>query len=314
MNNTTISYYDLETGTVTPDLFSQVNHRGLGDTGSDLQQYGAKLYCVVNVSETIEIMDAATCESVKQLSFPGKQPRKIAFHQGFAYVCCFSGDVLKIDTATMTVADVKQAGRSPESLCVVNNKLYVANSGGMDFPNYDKTITVFNLPAFSVATTIEVGLNPTILQSDGIGALYVISRGNYDDIPATFKKIDCQTDAIVQTYPFTLSNMAIAAPLAYIYNYDFGSGSSSIQVMNLTTGTIVKNAFITDNTTIAQPYHISVSPFSETIYITESYQNTTTGDVYGFSPNGVRKFKFEAGINPCKIVEFQRTSTVLAKN
>ena len=40
MNNSSISFYNLEEGTIVPDLFLQQNNRGLGDTGSDLKRYG----------------------------------------------------------------------------------------------------------------------------------------------------------------------------------------------------------------------------------------------------------------------------------
>ena len=53
MNNSTLSYYDFTTGEFTENIFLDVNHRGLGDVGNDLKQYGSKLYIVVNKSNTL---------------------------------------------------------------------------------------------------------------------------------------------------------------------------------------------------------------------------------------------------------------------
>ena len=53
MNNSTLSYYDFTTGEFTENIFLDVNHRGLGDVGNDLQQYGSKLYIVVNNSNIV---------------------------------------------------------------------------------------------------------------------------------------------------------------------------------------------------------------------------------------------------------------------
>ena len=71
MNNSTLSYYDFTSGTMlsfqdpgmagadktSHDFFKMVNGRRLGDTANDLQRYGAKLWCVVNVSSQVEVMD-----------------------------------------------------------------------------------------------------------------------------------------------------------------------------------------------------------------------------------------------------------------
>ena len=83
-NNCTLSYYDFETLTLTPDIFLQVNKRGLGDTGNDLKKYGSKLYCVVNNSHRVEVMDFATAQSIKAIPLSGKSPRQITFSQGKA--------------------------------------------------------------------------------------------------------------------------------------------------------------------------------------------------------------------------------------
>ncbi len=62
---------------------------------------------------------------------------------------CFDGSIVKIDTASLQIEATATAGRNPEGVCVVNNKLYVSNSGGLDFPNYDNTVSVFDLNSFA---------------------------------------------------------------------------------------------------------------------------------------------------------------------
>ena len=64
-NNSTITYYNFETGAITEDIFLEANHRGLGDTGNDLQRYGSKLYAVVNNSNRLEVMNFEDAKSIK---------------------------------------------------------------------------------------------------------------------------------------------------------------------------------------------------------------------------------------------------------
>ena len=93
---------------MNPDFFLSENKRGLGDTANDMKLYGSKLYIVVNVSSQIEVMDAATGKSLKQIPFfaengTPRQPRYVAFADGNAYVCSFDGTLSRIDTTSLAV-------------------------------------------------------------------------------------------------------------------------------------------------------------------------------------------------------------------
>ena len=116
MNNSSLSYYDFTTGQLTEDIFLDVNHRGLGDVGNDLQRYGSKLYCVVNNSNIVEVMDFRTAQSLKTINMSGKQPRRLAFLDGKAYISCFDGDVVRVDTATMEMEATVHTGRNPDGI------------------------------------------------------------------------------------------------------------------------------------------------------------------------------------------------------
>ena len=301
-NNSTLSFYNFSTGTVSPDVFLAANNRGLGDTGNDLKVYGSKLYCVVNISETVEIMDLHTAKSLKQITMPGKQPRRITFDGGYAYVCCFDGGVVKIDTATMEVTATAQAGSNPDGICVANGKLYVANSGGLNYPNYGTTVSVFNLASFSLVKEIPVVINPTRIDSDSQGDVYVVSNGNYQDVPMTFQRIDSQTDEVVQTFDFPVTNFAISGNLCYLYSFNWSNYTYAVKVLDITTEQIVKEQFITDGTTFTTPYGIAVDPSNGDVYLTDAFYNTTNGDVLCFGSDGRLRFKFEAGISPSCLV------------
>lgn len=302
LNNSTLAFYDFDKGTVTPDAFLAANNRGLGDTGNDLKIYGSKLYCVVNISETVEIMDLKTAKSLKQISLSGRQPRRIAFDGGYAYVCCFDGAVVKIDTATMEVTATASAGSNPDGICVANGKLYVANSGGLNYPNYGNTVSVFDLATFSLIKDITVVINPTRIDADSQGDVYVVSNGNYGDVPMTFQRINSQTDEVVQTFDFPVTNFAISGNLCYLYSFNWINYEYAVKVMDITTEQVVKEQFVTDGTTFICPYGIAVNPDNGDVYLTDAHYNSTNGDVFCFGPDGHKKFSFEAGISPSCIV------------
>ena len=302
MNNSSISFYDFATGKITEDYFLQVNKRRLGDTGNDLQKYGNKLYAVVNMSEQIEVMHFSDCRSIKQIPLIGKQPRKIAFYGNKAYVSCFDGDVVQIDTATLQVEKMVYSGENPEGICVVNEKLYVANSGGVNYPDYGNTVSVFDIHTLVLLKTIEVVANPYTLIPDREGDIYLVSRGNYADIPYSFQRIDSRSDEVVHNYNLPVLNFTISGDYGYLYYYNFETQTSWIKVMDMISESIVKENFIADGTKINCPYGITVNPINQDVYISDSHQYTVNGDVYCFDKNGKQKFRFEVGINPAKVV------------
>ena len=298
MNNSTLSYYDFTTGKLTENIFLDVNHRGLGDVGNDLKRYGSKLYIVVNNSNIVEVVDVKTVQSLKTINLSGKQPRQVAFLDDKAYISCFDGDVVRIDTASLEVEASVHTGPNPDGICACNGKLYVCNSGGLSYPNYGNTVSVVDPATFTVVKDITVAVNPTRVKGYSDRYVYVVSNGNYGDVPYTFQKIDCQTDEIVKNYNLEVLNFDIHQNLAYVYSYNYSTMTSWIKVLDLETDEIVKEQFISDGTQLKTPYGIKVNPLNGDVYITDAGTFTTNGDVYCFDKDGKKKFSFEAGLNP----------------
>jgi hypothetical protein len=303
-NNGSLFYYDMENSLSYKDYFQTQNQRGLGDLPNDLKIYGSKMYCVVNGSNTVEVMDAYTGFSIRRISLTnddgnGRQPRYITFHKDKAYVCSFDGTVVRIDTTSLAVEAIIECGRNPDGICVANGKLYVSNSGGLDFPNHDNTVSVVDIESFTEVKRITVVENPGKIFSDSEGDLYLISRGNYGDIPCVFQRIDSRTDEVRTFDNLNATNFTICNDTAYLYSYDFYSGNSWFKTFDCKTEQVIRESFISDGTAINTPYGINVNPLNGDVYITDVYNYTVQGDVYCFDKDGKQKFKIaDVGLNP----------------
>ena len=307
LNNSTLARYSFTSGTFLEDYFTTMNGRGLGDTANDMDIYGSKLYIVVNVSSTVEIVDIGTGLSLAQLSLTdetgsSRQPRAVAFDEGKAYVCSYDGTVARIDTTTMEIDAWATAGRNPEDLCVQDGKLYVSNSGGLDWEGIgvDNTVSVIDLSTFTETKQIEVGPNPGKILPGPDHTVWVaifgedIEQGDYQ-----FVEIDSETDTRTAVYDEKVMDFAIDHTVAYLYNYDYQTEETAFKVMDLTTREILSDTFITDGTEIVRPYSIQVNPYSGNIYITEAYNYQVDGDLYCFSPSGEMQFCLSGvGLNP----------------
>ncbi|MFI5161915.1 MAG: DUF5074 domain-containing protein [Sphingobacteriales bacterium] len=299
-NNSTLSFYDYSTKVVTADIFTSANARGLGDTGNDIEIYGSKMYIVMNVSSTIEVVNPKTAKSIRQIKLftgtTGREPRDITFYKGNAYVSCYDGTVAVIDTATLGVKGSITVGSTPEQLAVANGKLYVANSGGLDYPNYANTVSVIDLSTVTVTKTLTVVVNPQNVGTDGKGNVYVLSAGNYGDVGSSLAVIDANTDVVKSQTNFDGSNMVVQGDNAY-----FITSVNAIKVYNVSTNTVTAASFISDGTTIATPYSLAADASSGEVFVTDAKNYTSPGAVYVFDKTGKKEYSITAGINPGKI-------------
>ncbi|MDO5524094.1 MAG: hypothetical protein Q4G48_08640 [Bacteroidia bacterium] len=304
-NNSTLARYNVETKELDKDYFNTINKRGLGDTGNDMLKYGSKIYIVMNVSSTIEVIDTKNGKSLRQIPMKttdgnSKQPRRIAAHNGKVYVTSFDDTVTKIDTATYNIDATLTVGQEPEGIWVKGNKLYVSNSGGLS--GYANTVSVINIATFKEESKVEVGVNPGTIQGDSEGDIYVWSGGNYADISPSFQRIDAaagkvETVADVDSPAgFTISN-----DKAYIISGSYGS-PYKLMVYDCKTEKVITENFVTDNTQIGIIYHVSVDDVSGDVFISET-DYSVPGNVHCFDKNGKLKYSLNAvGINP-KVVE-----------
>jgi hypothetical protein len=308
MGNGSITAYNTSTNERESDIYSSANNgRQLGDTPNDIVLYGAKVYVVVSTSNRIDVLDSKTGVSIQQISVttssPKSEPRQAAYHNGKVYVCCFDGSVVKIDTASLAIEATVKAGRNPDGICVSNNKLYVSNSGGLDWEtgNYDTTVSVFDLSTFTKIKDIPVKMNPGQMKADKNGNIYVVSIGNYVDVSPCLQRINTTTDVVENVFDIAITRFDIYDNQLYFYESDYFSGNTSYQVLDLLQNRITNTNFISGNT-IQTPNGVSINPISGDIYIFDALDYTSTGDVYCFDRNGNKKFQFEAGVSPKKVV------------
>lgn len=307
-NNSSLSWINTNDHGVSNSFFEEKTNRGLGDTGNDLERYGGKIYVVVNVSSTIEILDAATGNSLQQISMihngTPKQPRSIAFYGPKAYVSCYDGYVDVIDTLSMSVIQRIAVGSNPEGLAVSNGKLYVANSGGLNYPNVDSTVSVVNLSTHQEIQRITVGNNPGGVCVDSEGDVYVISRGNYSTIPSRMHRINPVTDTKEFTFSFDAGGMTLMNNHLLIRFYDYATSTSQIGLFDALTEQLTVPNFISMSG-ITTLYGVTYSPVTNKIYCADANGYSNTGFIHVFSSAGVFERTYHVGLNPSKVLVFE---------
>ena len=218
------------------------------------------------------------------------------------------GKVVEIDTRTLRITRETVVGYQPEEMVVVNGRLYVANSGGYRFPNYDRRVSVVDLGTFEVVNTIDVAINLHRMEKDRYGRIYVSSRGDYYGTGSDIFVIDAATEQVVGNLGIPASEMCMDDDLLYTisteWNYTTGKNEVSYAVYDTAADERRPGNFITDGSEkkIALPYGLAVNPETKEIFVCDATDYVTPGYLYCFSPEGKLQWKVRTGDIPAHIV------------
>lgn len=293
---------DYTTGKWVDNAFETVNGISLGDTPQWGICYGSKLYLGIFESNVIHIVDKYTFKNSKTISLKdsqnGQKPRSLAAKDGKVFIAMDNGYVARLDTLTMNIDASVKVGPNPEVIGIYNDELYVPNSDGMNYPNYGTTATVIRLKDFTVTKTIEVPMNPYMFMANDMG-LYLLCKGNYDDIPSKVYKMNGDKwDAVAEA-----TIMAADKNKLYLINDPFyGSVPAEYYIYDCVAGTVVD----WNIEKVVYPNNIAVDRIGGRIFISSYYMDgkypsyTTPGyvSVYGLDNSFITKHDIGAGA-PC---------------
>lgn len=325
-NQAALDYYNYATGTYTRNIYEEANPNvvmELGDVGNDLAIYGNRLYVVLNCSNKVEVLDKRTAKRIGQVNI--FNCRNIKFHDGYAYVTSYVGPVVlpetgkddevyqlgavfKVDTTTLAVVDSCFVGRQPDELDIVDNKIYVANSGGYSMgvgKGYERTVSVIDIKTFKEEERIDLGINLQYCRADRRGILWVSSRGDYKNNKGCLFAYNIYKRRIEKTFDFSVSSMCMEGDSLYAVcgewsDFNAGYSDTKYKIINTRSLAVDNEMFITDgtDTKIKRPYGIAVNPVTKEIYIADARQYVSPGTLYCFSPEGVAQWNVRTGYVP----------------
>lgn len=303
-NNAKLGFYSLVTSTYAGDYYGQQNASSiLGDVATDMIVYGNKLYVVVNNSNHVLVLNKNDGRLIHTVTFstPNKQPRFAVGVSGKVLVTAYDGTVNVIDTNSLAITHTIPVGLNPEGIAVADGFAYVANSGGLNYPVYDSTVSVISLTTFTEVDKIIVGKNPNAVIADNNGNVFVSSIGDYNTIAPKLVKINAASRTVTTEAPIAVGvmrfyNNTIYATGGYL-------GASTVQMINPNDLSISRANFVTDGTVITMPYGITIDEQNGDVYILDSKDFISTGELFCFKSDGVRKMSFSTtpGVNPVKV-------------
>lgn len=311
-NNSSLDFYDSDSNKIILDIFNKVNSQGLGDTGNDMIEFNNYIFIAVKESACVQVINKNSGKLIKRIPIvdnngKNRKPSRLATNGSMVFLCTVDGNVLEINPSTLSLGRIVKVGRNPEDICFSNDKLYVSNSGGLDFNSpigYDNTVSVVDPITMTEIKKIEVGENPGIIKELSSGLVGLIVKGDYSNIK--FKKINTYSDEVIFVYDIPMLSFDVLDNSNIIYtNYDYINSESAIKVFNHIANSSNTIEFIKTPGVINQivlPYGIDISKSSNEVYITDAADYVTRGRVFVFDLGGNYKEKANVSYVPSKVI------------
>jgi DNA-binding beta-propeller fold protein YncE len=187
------------TGTITfhndidtiKDAFTAANpDKVLGNIAQSMIRFDNKYFIAINNGAKIQVVDGISFKSLGEIS-KIEVPRYFTATSDKLYVSAWgadfkSGAVFEINPKTLTLSNTINTGGAPENMIVIGDKLYVVISTVTDKSN---KMVIIDTKTNKIINTITVRDNPSSIQVDKNGAIWVLCGGNSDwNIPALSTK------------------------------------------------------------------------------------------------------------------------------
>ena len=298
--NATVSF--MKNNVVTNNIFGLVNPNlpGLGDTGQSISFNGDYAFIVLNISNTIKVVNRSTFAYITTISTGLNNPRYMAFANGKGFVTNWGSGpdafLAVIDLENMTVESSIPLAAGIERILYANDKLYVAHQGGFGVGN---TISIVNPVTETLEQTITVGDVPnSMLVTNNF--MYVLCSGKPswypDETDGKLIKIDLATNTVVSTLDF---------PGMHPNNLEGNADNTSIYY------TVDENVYTTtfDSTVLPATSLFSLTAqgvygiygmdlIDDKLYIADAGNYSSPGNVYVVSTTGTLLNTYVVGVIP----------------
>ena len=279
--NSELAWYDVTKNEVAKKQFTVINGKPLGDTANELKLYGSKMYIVVtgggftpetsNDNSYIEVINPIDGKSIKRIPFGNEdgtpaKPRRIIFEGGYGYISSYSNEVVRLDTATLTLdKHAVLSGILAEGLTFNSGNIYVCNGGQGE----DNKISVVDIETMKETDVIVTAKNPNKIVSVSNSDIYF--NTDYPDYKLYKLIINKENSPKITEVP-----EISVADMTYINNNIYASFSdweaSAGEINQISTKTATSTKFNLDyesvNMSAMKEYHIGTINGSDKLYVT----------------------------------------------
>jgi hypothetical protein len=293
-----ISYYDPQTKIIENNIFASVNSRPPGNIVQSIEVFEERAYIVVNNAGKVEVVEAATFESVGVIEGLTSPRFFLGINAGKGYVSDWAGHIAVINLNTLEKTGTITTGSSPDRMLLHGTRVWVINSAGW---SSDSTVTIIDAQTDNPVQTIVIGDNPVGVVKDTNGKIWVLCGGISD----WANPANNTNGSLVRINPtdFTIEHKVD------LDGSDFGPriaiNGSGNKILYSFLGSIYAHDVNSGSTAKSEPliskacYALDVDPFSGEIYFSDPLDYAQPGIIYRYDASGSTMLdSIKAGIIP----------------
>jgi len=296
----TISWYNPDTGEIQDSLFEKANNgASLGQFVQSLTFFNDKAYIVVNGANRVVVVDAQTFEFLDTIGGLALPRFFLPLDNNTAYVSQWgadglTGSVAKVDLNTHKILKIIPTGFGPEKMVRLNDRVYVANSGGYGRDTSITEIVLSNDLAQILPIPHGVNASTLALNNQQTPAkLFYLCKGYFLD-PAQKGFLDY----------FSSPGTGLEVPP---YSDDLVIDQSSGDLFFIGAGNVYKVTPSVSNPILSiafaqEAYGLGYDSDKKLIYCADAKDFSGPGEVHIYQPNGTKLKSFRAGIIPGEVV------------
>src|SRR5688500_362452 len=306
-NNGSVTYFNPSTKLTSQNIFKNAAGLFAGGILQSISIDGDRGYLVLNGSNTIEIVNHNTFESVATFTTAElDKPRYVQVIDDKAYISVWGAYdanyslvdsyVLVVDTKTLSVVDKIDTDEGVDNLLYNGSRLFASNN---NFGN-SSTVAVIDPSNNELIDQVELAAGPAGMVLDANNKMWVITQGTYAGNDGKLFRLNTTTLAIEEDIDLNMNPDGDLAITPDKKNLIYNDGTSIYKIA------------ITDTQAPSQPwisaanvqelYALEVNPDNGDLYIGDAKDFSSPGTVYIYNADGTFKESFESGINPTQFV------------
>lgn len=308
-NNGSVSYFNPSSHDLSQNIFK--NSAGLfaGNVLQSIAIDGDKGYLVLNGSNTIEVVNHNTFESISTFtSAELDKPRYAHVINGKLYISVWGAYdanfsltdsyILVVDAASLSVVDKIDTDEGVENLLYNGSRLFASNYnfGGSN------TVAVIDPSNNALVDQIELAAGPGGMVMDANNKLWVMTEGTYAGNDGKLFRINPTTLAVedeidLGVNPGGNADLDITPDKRTLIYSD----NNAVYKISITATEAPASPWI-EATDVSTWYALDVNPDNGEVYIGDAVDFSSPGKVYVYHADGTFKESFESGINPTQFI------------
>ena len=283
------------------DVYQSVNPElpPLGNILQSIYRDAERTWLVVNNAARVVVADSRTLEHIKTIEGFESPRYFLPISEQTGVVCQWgndlrSGSLAFVDLEAMEIMEKLEIGPGPEAMLLQDDRLYVAQSGGLE---RDSVVTIIRLTNRAVSQRIVVGQSPQSMVATPNG-FWVLSQGHYADFsnpahpnnrPGTLTLVE--NDEVIEQHEVPLgSKNLLRTDEGILY---FLAGGVYGQVARFDPS-VAQVEFLTER----RFYGLQFDPDLRQLYATDAQFFQIDGQVLMLDETGMVRDSLVAGLGP----------------